>query len=567
MKRLVALLGTGLAWLFLAAVTASGTDYSGTARIDTLILKTAVTGNGSVVSIHTRTTILTAAGEGFGNCSATETPYRSIRNLQVQVFDQTGKRVVNHARKDLTRFCGYGEAFTLYQDNCSYDETPTAAAYPYSVVFDCEYELKSNFFLREIPIQRALPITYGLLVLTFPIVNPIHYKAYQFDIPAVDSSAGSVRTVTWRISNLPAAPDIANLPPYLRGGSRISLYAERYSFGEVTMPSRSWKNLGLVYKQLSDSRYLTMPDTIRKPESATAAHAMADRLYTELVKSSRYVSVNIGMSGWQPEFAAKTQTCGYGDCKGLTTLLVSRLRQSGIESYPCLVRTSDGGAPDTAFVNDDFNHVITMAVTGADTLWYDPTSQVSPAGLIPYQDQNTDVLVITDTGGVLVHTPSSTADISCWRRSCDISVDSTGMITAHVTSMVTGLCAATTRWGLYGETNDDRKRYVERIFQPSGGKYTVDSISYQNLDSTSLPLIVKARLRSERPMDRIGGVTYLLPFFIARRILGEGQNWATRTCPIFTGYPVTVIDSVTVHAPITSQCDSLRFPAGDSLKF
>ncbi|MFZ1682689.1 MAG: hypothetical protein WAU88_01030, partial [Candidatus Zixiibacteriota bacterium] len=35
----------------------------------------------------------------------------------------------------------------------------------------------------------------------------------------------------------------------------------------------------------------------------------------------------------------------------------------------------------------------------------------------------------------------------------------------------------------------------------------------------------------------------------------------------FTGYPVTVIDSVTVHAPITSQCDSLRFPAGDSLKF
>ena len=71
------------------------------------------------------------------------------------------------------------------------------------------------------------------------------------------------------------------------------------------------------------------------------------------------------MGGIIPLPAGEVFDNGFGDCKGLGTLLISMLRAADIESHPVLVRTRSAGPLDTSAPNmTQFNHFIVWADDG-----------------------------------------------------------------------------------------------------------------------------------------------------------------------------------------------------------
>jgi hypothetical protein len=176
----------------------------------------------------------------------------------------------------------------------------------------------------------------------------------------------------------------------------------------------SWKNLGMwmndLYKGLDAlpaDRQLFFQQLVK--DAATEKEKIA-RIYNYLQQNFRYVSIQLGIGGWQPFSATFTDHKKYGDCKALSNYMKAALNTVGIKSYVAIINASYTGAPvDPGFPISNFNHVILCVPMGKDTTWLECTSNTAEFGRLGTFTENRNALLITDQGGVLVPTPGSAA--------------------------------------------------------------------------------------------------------------------------------------------------------------
>ena len=71
-----------------------------------------------------------------------------------------------------------------------------------------------------------------------------------------------------------------------------------------------------------------------------------------------YEAIEFGRRAYIPKTARETMRDRYGDCKDLSTLLISDLQTENVRAYPALVLTRDDGYVDPSFPSFEFNHVI-----------------------------------------------------------------------------------------------------------------------------------------------------------------------------------------------------------------
>lgn len=88
----------------------------------------------------------------------------------------------------------------------------------------------------------------------------------------------------------------------------------------------------------------------------------------------RYLGVEIGPGSHAPSPPALVFERRFGDCKDKTLLLLSMLRELGIEARPALVNTYSGtGLPERQPSPGLFDHVLVEARIGRSRYWLDPT--------------------------------------------------------------------------------------------------------------------------------------------------------------------------------------------------
>jgi hypothetical protein len=143
---------------------------------------------------------------------------------------------------------------------------------------------------------------------------------------------------------------------------------------------------------------------------------------------TRYVSIQLGIGGWQPfstEFVHEKQ---YGDCKALSNYMKALYDCVGIESHYALVR-SRPHAPAMVrdFPSNQFNHVILCVPNRGGTIWLECTSQSLPFGYLGTHTDDRDVLLITEAGGKVVQTTRYPAEINleAYRGTLHLAADGT----------------------------------------------------------------------------------------------------------------------------------------------
>lgn len=95
---------------------------------------------------------------------------------------------------------------------------------------------------------------------------------------------------------------------------------------------------------------------------------------TRVQEDVRYLGLEMGSNSHFPSAAGDTLSRRYGDCKDKSVLLVTLLRELGIEAAPALVNTDVGKIlPDLLPSADRFNHAIVRARLSGETYWLDPT--------------------------------------------------------------------------------------------------------------------------------------------------------------------------------------------------
>jgi hypothetical protein len=110
----------------------------------------------------------------------------------------------------------------------------------------------------------------------------------------------------------------------------------------------------------------------------------ARALFHYVASQIRYVGLEYGKGSVRPHKASQVYENKYGDCKNKTILLITMLREVGINAYPGLISTLyHGRAWEEIPRVNAFNHVITLCIIDDEWIWMDPTVETSSFGEIP----------------------------------------------------------------------------------------------------------------------------------------------------------------------------------------
>jgi hypothetical protein len=196
----------------------------------------------------------------------------------------------------------------------------------------------------------------------------------------------------------------------------------------------TWETIGSWYSGLSRDRYAVDHDIREKLRSLLKAAPTPDdtlrALQRWVAQDIRYVSIALGLGGYQPRMPAEVLATGYGDCKDKTTLFVAAARALGFRAYPVLLNS--GGSVARALPSlSQFNHAIAMVERSEGRVYVDLTAELVPYGELPESDQGQFGLIVYPDGtSEQVTLPESAASANLNETRIAGSLSAEGYITA-----------------------------------------------------------------------------------------------------------------------------------------
>jgi hypothetical protein len=199
-------------------------------------------------------------------------------------------------------------------------------------------------------VSLATPGMRSRFVLDVPASLTPHIVETHLDFKRTEEQRDGRHVYTWATSNLTPPKGEIFAPD-----SSIPNMSVR-----VTAPE-SWSTIGKWYNSLASDRYVLTPALVSEIDSivrpATTRDDTLRHLHRWIANDLRYVSVSLGMGGYQPRFPAATVGTGYGDCKDKATLFIAAAKHFGVTVYPVLLNSA-GAADRSLPAVEQFDHVI-----------------------------------------------------------------------------------------------------------------------------------------------------------------------------------------------------------------
>ena len=309
-------------------------------------------------------------------------------------------------------------------------------------IIDYEYEtvqkesLMPGQFWQPWAFQAGFnPVMKTRLSVTIPKSLPLQQRMVNTTVKpkTQEVDGGKATQYIWEDSNLPALETEPLMPPLYRLIPKMTI---------STVPD--WQTLAKWYYRLAKDR-LVADDTIKAKvreltAGKTAPEDKAKALFYYVQQRTRYVSVALGQSAIQPRFASRTLAEQYGDCKDMTTLLVTMLREAGITAYPALLSMDSKDKRSAELPSPGaFDHEICYAEIGGKTYWMDSTAAVCPFGTIPVADRGCESLVLKEGGqGVWNTIPIGNPDEIRSERRVSLTLSPDGAATGTILMTGTG---------------------------------------------------------------------------------------------------------------------------------
>ncbi len=255
----------------------------------------------------------------------------------------------------------------------------------------------SDYFGDITYMQSDEPIAHAKYVLVTPKSRKLLIDAKVPNLKQTVKEKGHDRIYEFVATDVPALRPEPMMPPWseLLGFVHVSTY-------------ESWDALGKWYWGLIQEQLDLDDDTRKKLQEITAnAVTTEDKVkavYAWVIKNTRYVALEFGIYGYKPRRCVQTVNRGWGDCKDKATVIVTFLRELGIDAHLVVLRTGMRGdfrseLPSLA----PFDHAI--AHVPALNLYLDGTAEHTGIYELPVMDQGALGLLVLDGKAKLVRLP------------------------------------------------------------------------------------------------------------------------------------------------------------------
>src|SRR5436190_7988316 len=360
---------------------------------------------------HYVITILNENGDDWADFVEGYDKLREINSVEGFLYDENGKQLKKVKTKDLQDISGVSD-YSLIDDNRIKRHNFYYKVYPYTIEYEVVLHYKNTlFFPRWIPQGgEKLSVEHSQISIISPIDYQFRYKAFRFNDEPVAIIEKNKKTTTWIAKNMPAIVKEPYGPLWHDITTAVIFGPTEFQIEDYKGNMKSWQDFGKFVYALKEGRD-RLPDNIKQTihqiaDGINNSIEKIDRLYEYMQKNTRYISIQLGIGGWQPFDATYVATKGYGDCKALSNYMYSILKEAGITSYYTLIKAGRNGEYITDdFPSQQFNHVILCVPVKKDTVWLECTDQTLPAGYLGDFTCNRYALLINENGGNLVRTP------------------------------------------------------------------------------------------------------------------------------------------------------------------
>lgn len=531
----------------------------------------------TVETLRRAVTVLDEAGSRWASELVYYSQLNSISYFRGSVYSADGQLLRQLRAADIHDI-SLSDGFSLASDARGRVADLSQPTYPYTVEFEYEVVSDNPLFYstwRPQPVEQ-LSVEQASFRVLMPAGLALRYQELHLPAGVAQSrrTQGSQEVYEWQVHDLaareeePDAPSVADVTPAV-----LTAPAEFEVEGHAGKLA-SWADLSRWTYELNAGRD-ALPPALQAKMAALKQEVPDERVriqkvYEFLQANTRYVSIQLGLGGWQTFPAASVAANGYGDCKALTNYCKALLGAAGIRGHAALVRAgSDEQDIRVDFPSSQFNHVVLCVPLAQsarpDTVWLECTSQSNPFGYMGGFTGNRHALLLLPEGGRLVPTPRYGAPENRRERLADVYVDAQGNATATLRTLRTGLEYDAVA-GLPGlELAEQKKHIGSRLSLPN---FTLTKVAFRPTPpGAAVPGLTENLTLTLPALAAPSGKRVFLTPNLLSRWSAPVASVGERQTDLWLDHALTYTDTVRLHLPASLQPEQLPAPVQLSTQF
>lgn len=479
--------------------------------------------------------------------------FRSINDISGNLYNAEGKKIKSVKRKDI-QDGSMVDGMSLITDGKYKYHNFYCREYPYTVEYEMETEMNGIFYFREwIPQDGPqVAVENSKLIFSVPKDYALRYKMFHYNGTPVITEGKNSKELTWELKGVPAKKEETDAPEWNKLVTRVLTAPSEFEIGGYKGNMDSWQSFGRFMSALYAGRDVLPAATKAKVQELTkdlkTDWEKINVLYRWMQQNTRYISIQLGMGGWQPLEATYVAEKKYGDCKALSNYMVAVLREAGVKANPVLIT---GGSEDKDLISDfpsnQFNHVVVCVPGAKDSVWLECTSQTVEPGYMGSFTGDREALLIDDANSKVVRTPAYKKQQNVQNRIINAVLDDKGTLRATVNTKSTGLLQDGLHGIVHNLSDEEKQKRLRSGFTLPN--YDVPLFTYKETgEQNNVPVIEEnLQLVSRDYASFTGKRLFITPNILSRSNIKLEDN--ERENPIDFDYGYIYTDSFSIKIP------------------
>ena len=273
-----------------------------------------------------------------------------------------------------------------------------------------------------------------------------------------------------------------------------------------------------------------------------------EKIYYWVQANIKYIAFEDGMRGFIPHQGNYVINKRYGDCKDMTSAIVSMLREVDIDARYTWV-----GSRDLPFKYSETpspitdNHMIATFEHEGETYYLDATGQYTPLDLPTSMIQGKECLISKNEHEFIIkEIPVINKEKNIMTDSISINIDPDGLIhgNGHVT--LTGYAKVFNAYKLIKSNQKSIDDYVHRLLLKGSNKFHLDTFMIANTLDLNKPTTINYEFKVNDYYSQVGDDIYINPVLNKTMTDALIEN---RTVPLSNDYKYINRNIVMLNIP------------------
>lgn len=459
----------------------------------------------------------------------------------------------------------YIKSTKLESENVFYDDNQvTVLGYQGLVKYaktETNYTLEHRElgFLPSFYFQNNIPTVESKFQITIPKGVSINTIQQYVDVSFLNASieeSKNTTTYTWVAKNIPRYKDYSNSPPSPAGFPHIIPYLTRYTLpnsdSQVQMIGDIKSLYDFVYKFISNTNKSGNIEIKKKALDLTKDCkddiCKAEKIYNWVQENIKYVAFEDSLGGFIPREGSLVLGRKYGDCKDMTSLLVSLYKAAGLQAcYTWIGTRSRPYSIQQVPLPTIFNHMICAWKNNGAWVFIDGTHPSIKFGVQPHGIQGKDALISIDANHYeVVKVPEVDATKNLTIDSTWISINSQNEIEGKIKSCFSGFADWNMKSVLKYNNEEDKQKTIKSVCSRGSNKYFQKSGRYESSNENSC---FYSDFSIKDYIQKIGKEVYINLHLERYNSNQKVDDIAQRNVPIVNKYKTIIKEVIVLQIP------------------